>query len=76
MEAHRIADMIKETGVRSVVINMEHAAFDQGLAKQLAERLDAPCHTLADLRADTLYQAVLDGSWTSSLVLIEPKLLP
>ncbi len=59
-EAHRIADMIKESGVRSVVINMEHAAFDQGLAKQLAERLDGPCHTLADLRADTLYQAVLD----------------
>jgi Mg-chelatase subunit ChlD len=59
-EAHRIADLIKESGVRSVVINMEHAAFDQGLAKQLADRLDGPCHTLEDLRADTLYQTVLD----------------
>jgi Mg-chelatase subunit ChlD len=58
-EAHRIAELIKEMGVRSVVINMEHAAFDQGLARLLAEKLDAPCHTLEDLRADTLYQTVL-----------------
>lgn len=58
-EAHRIAELIKEAGVRSVVINMEHAAFDQGLAKLLAEKLEAPCHTLEDLRADTLYQTVL-----------------
>jgi magnesium chelatase subunit D len=40
-EAHRIAKMIQDTGIRSVVINMEHAAFDQGLAKLLAEKLDA-----------------------------------
>jgi len=59
-EAHRIADLIRETGVRSVVINMEHAAFDQGLAQHLADRLDGPCHTLEDLRAETLYHAVLD----------------
>lgn len=59
-EAHRIAQMIKEEKVRSVVINMEHAAFDQGLARMLADNLGAPCHTLEDLRADTLYQAVLD----------------
>lgn len=59
-EAHRIAHMIREIGVRSVVINMEHAAFDQGLAQLLAEQLDAPCHALADLRADTLYRTVLD----------------
>ena len=59
-EAHRIAEMIKEARVRSVVINMEHAAFDQGLAKLLAEKLDAPCHTLEDLRADTLYRKVLE----------------
>jgi magnesium chelatase subunit D len=58
-EAHRIAELIKDTEVRSVVINMEHAAFDQGLARLLAERLAAPCHTLEDLRADTLYQTVL-----------------
>jgi magnesium chelatase subunit D len=59
-EAHRIAQLIQEAEVRSVVINMEHAAFDQGLARLLAENLDAPCHSLEDLRADTLYQTVLE----------------
>lgn len=59
-EAHRLAIMIKEAKVRSVVINMEHEAFDQGLARLLAEKLDAPCLTLADLRAETLYHTVLE----------------
>jgi len=58
-EAHRISRLIAEIPVRSVVINMEHAAFDQGLARLLAEQLDAPCHTLEDLRADTLYRTVI-----------------
>ncbi len=58
-EAHRIAQHIRDAGIRSVVINMEHAAFDQGLAQLLADQLDSPCHTLADLRAATLYETVL-----------------
>lgn len=58
-EAHRIAEMVAQAGIRSVVINMEHAAFDQGLAQLLADRLDASCHTLAELRAETLYSTVL-----------------
>lgn len=57
-EAHRIADRIKDRHVRNVTINMEHASFDQGLAHRLAEHLDGPCLTLADLRADTLYRTV------------------
>jgi magnesium chelatase subunit D len=57
-EAHKIADMIAEEDFRSVVINMEHEAFDQGLALALSEHLDAPCYTLADLRSETLYRAV------------------
>ena len=57
-EAHRIADQIKQAGIRNLTINMEHAAFDQGLAKQLAERLDGPCYTLSDLQAQTLYDTV------------------
>jgi magnesium chelatase subunit ChlD-like protein len=57
-EAHRIASQIKEAKIRSVTINMEHAAFDQGLARQLAERLDGPCFNLGQLRAETLYQTV------------------
>jgi len=57
-EAHQIADQIAAEDVRSVVINMEHEAFDQGLANALAEHLEAPCYTLADLRSETLYRAV------------------
>lgn len=57
-EAHRIADQIREVGIRSVVINMEHASFDQGLAQRLSERLGGPCYTLHELRADLLYQTV------------------
>jgi magnesium chelatase subunit D len=58
-EAHRIAKMIQDSGIRSVVINMEHAAFDQGLAQLLAEKLDAACHTLESLHAESLYQTVV-----------------
>lgn len=57
-EAHNLADEIAEDEIRSVVINMEHAAFDQGLAKALAEHLKAPCYTLAELKAENLYQTV------------------
>jgi magnesium chelatase subunit D len=57
-EAHRLADQISEDEIRSVVINMEHAAFDQGLAQALAEHLDGPCYTLNELKAETLYQRV------------------
>lgn len=57
-EAHRAAKMIVEENIRSVVINMEHASFDRGLAQALAVELNAPCYTLNDLRADTLYRTV------------------
>jgi magnesium chelatase subunit D len=57
-EAHKIAERINAADIRSVVINMEHAAFDQGLADALAERLEGPCYTLHQLKAEHLYQAV------------------
>jgi len=57
-EAHRFAEQIANEDVRSVVINMEHEAFDQGLAQDLADHLDATCYTLDELRSDTLYHAV------------------
>jgi Mg-chelatase subunit ChlD len=59
-ETHRIARQIEDAGIRSVVINMEHAAFDQGLAQLLADNLNAPCHTLDELHAVSLYQKVLE----------------
>jgi len=40
------------------VINMEHVAFDQGLARKLAEHMDARCLSLRELHADVLYEAV------------------
>ncbi|TET96878.1 MAG: VWA domain-containing protein [Anaerolineales bacterium] len=57
-EAHRVAERLRDQGVRSVVINMEHAAFDQGLAQGLADHLGGPCYTLHELKADHLYHAV------------------
>jgi magnesium chelatase subunit D len=57
-EAFHFAEMIAEEKVKSVVINMEHAAFDQGLAQALADHLKAPCYTLAEMKAEYLYHAV------------------
>jgi len=59
-EAHRMAAVIREAGIRSVVINMEHASFDRGLAQALADELDAPCYTLRQLKAEAIYQTVRD----------------
>jgi Mg-chelatase subunit ChlD len=57
-EARLIADQIRDAEIRSVTINMEHHAFDQGLAQQLADWLDGPCYTLSELKAAALYEAV------------------
>ena len=57
-EAHQLANQISADKIRCVVINMEHAAFDQGLAQALAEHLKAPCYTLNELKAETLYKTV------------------
>ena len=57
-EAHRIAERIADDAIRAIVVNMEHAAFDQGLAQTLAEHLKAPCYTLNELKAENLYRAV------------------
>lgn len=59
-EANRLAKQIASENIHSVVINMEHVAFDQGLAQNLADHLEAPCYTLSELKAETLYQAVRD----------------
>lgn len=57
-EAHYIADQIKQEDIKTVTINMEHVAFDQGLAAKLAERLGGPCYTLAQMRAEILLDTV------------------
>lgn len=57
-EAHFIANMIREQDIRTVTINMEHVAFDQGLAQRLADQLGGPCYTLGQIRTDNLLDTV------------------
>jgi Mg-chelatase subunit ChlD len=57
-EAQKIADLIHRAGIHSVVINMEHQAYDRGLADNLARALGGPCYCLADLKAAELYRTV------------------
>jgi len=57
-ESNRLATKIADEEIRSIVINMEHQAFDQGLADSLANYLQAPCYTLSELKAEILYQKV------------------
>jgi magnesium chelatase subunit D len=57
-ESYRIAKQLAFENFRSVVINMEHAAFDQGLAQSLADHLEAPCYSLSELKAENLYHTV------------------
>lgn len=57
-ESLRFAELIAAERTRAVVINMEHAAFDQGLAQALADHLKAPCYALNELKADTLLHTV------------------
>ncbi len=69
-EAHKIADLIHRAGIHSVVVNMEHEAYDRGLAASLAHALEGPCYCLAELRAAELYRTVrdeLDGQKPSDL---------
>ncbi|GAB4501909.1 MAG: hypothetical protein Fur0035_14530 [Anaerolineales bacterium] len=57
-ESQRFAEEIASEGIRCVVVNMEHAAFDQGLAQELADHLKAPCYSLAEMKAENLYHTV------------------
>ena len=57
-EALRVADLIRQAHLRSVVINMEHAAFDRGLAQGLAEAMGAACYSLPDLETNALLMTV------------------
>ena len=57
-EAMRIADLFEQGKLRSIVVNMEHAAFDRGLAQKLAQALGGACYNLPELRADTLLSTV------------------
>jgi magnesium chelatase subunit D len=57
-EAGRMARMIHDSHLRAIVVNMEHPAFDRGLALQLANALGGPCYALPELKADALVKTV------------------
>lgn len=59
-EVIRMASMIHDEHLRTIVINMEHPAFDRGLAQQLAIAVGGPCYTLPELKADALVKTVRD----------------
>ena len=61
-ESYKIADQITKKDITSIVINMESATYDQGLASELANHLDAPCLSISELRAEHLYMAVRQAS--------------
>jgi Mg-chelatase subunit ChlD len=61
-ESHLIADEIAKDEVPSIVINMESATYDQGLALELAKHLNAPCLSISELKAEHLYMAVRQAS--------------
>lgn len=57
-EAQKVADVIRRAGIHSLVVNMEHQAYDRGLANSLAATMGAPCYCLAELKATELYRTV------------------
>ncbi len=61
-ESHMVADEIAKDDIPSIVINMESATYDQGLALELANHLNAPCLSISELKAEHLYMAVRQAS--------------
>jgi Mg-chelatase subunit ChlD len=61
-ESHLFADAIAKRDIPSIVINMESATYDQGLAQELADHLNAPCLSITELKAEHLYMAVRQAS--------------
>jgi magnesium chelatase subunit D len=57
-EATRMAELFDHNAFRSIVVNMEHVAFDRGLAQKLANALGGTCYNLPELRADLLLSTV------------------
>lgn len=58
VEAYHVAEQLKEDDVQSIVINMESADYDKGLAQALADHLGGVCHNLASLQAHALLNMV------------------
>jgi magnesium chelatase subunit D len=72
-ESQKFAEYIASQNIHSVVINMEHAAFDQGLAQNLADHLQSPCYTITDLKAENLYKTVRQEMFQLSTMGMEER---
>ncbi len=57
-ESRQLAALIKQRGIRSVVINMEPAQFDRGLARELADELGGACYSLEDMHSEALLRTI------------------
>lgn len=57
-EITELAGMFANEKIHSVVINMEQKVFDSGLAQDLADKMDAVCYTVEDLKGETLLETV------------------
>lgn len=59
MEDSRIvAEKIAAEGFNCIVVNTEQITFDQGFANLLAKQLNAPCHLIANIKADSLLKTI------------------
>jgi magnesium chelatase subunit D len=57
-EVNRLADEIKELGVRSVVLDTETGMIRIGKMASINEHLKGVCHALADIRAESIARLV------------------
>lgn len=57
-EAYRMADFVADAGIESIVIDTEHPNFVRGLARTLAQHLQAPYYHLAELGDGALVDVV------------------
>jgi Mg-chelatase subunit ChlD len=66
IEAYHLAEQIQEDNIKSIVINMESADYDKGLAQTLANHLGGHCYNQNMLHADALLQMIRRELETSS----------
>jgi Mg-chelatase subunit ChlD len=57
-EAYQVADYIAHLGIDAIVIDTEHPSFVRGLAKTLAQRLQASYYHIAELGDEALADVV------------------
>ena len=65
-EAMNMARLIQAANLHGVVINMEHVAFDRGLAQALADAMHAPCYCIPELAAESLVRTVEDNLYAAN----------